>query len=65
MYKRQDVDGTLIDDIFEKINPDDPDSMRHFEKLLVDKGVISALREFGVKDGEDVRLGGEEFTFVD
>ena len=60
-----DVDGTLIDDIFEKINPDDPDSMRHFEKLLVDKGVISALREFGVKDGEDVRLGGEEFTFVD
>ncbi len=59
------VDGTLIDSIFERIDPEDPDSMRHFEKLLIDYGIIDALRKFGVKDGEEIRMDGEPFDFVD
>lgn len=59
------ANGSLIDDIFAKIDPNDPDSMRHFEKLLNDLGIIQALRDFGVKDGEEVRLNGEIFDFVD
>ena len=59
------VNGALIDSIFERIDPDDPDSMRHFAKLLEDFGIIRALREFGVKDGQEVRLNGETFDFVD
>jgi len=39
--------------------------MKHFEKLLIDFGIIKALRDFGVKDGEEVRLNGEYFDFVE
>ena len=59
------VNGNAVDEIFARIDPDDPDSMRHFEKLLADFGIIEALREFGVKDGDTVRMGIEEFDFVD
>lgn len=59
------VNGRVIDEIFARIDPNDPDSMRHFEKLLNDFGIIKALRNMGVKDGEEVRLNGETFDFVD
>lgn len=59
------VNGTLIQDVFGRINPNDPDSMRHFQKLMEDFGIIKALRDFGAEDGEPVRLNGEEFEFVD
>ncbi len=59
------VNGSLIDEIFSRIDPEDPSSMRHFEKLMNDFGIVPALREFGVKDGETVRMNGEEFDFVD
>lgn len=28
------LNGSLIENIFERIDPEDPDSMRHFAKLL-------------------------------
>ena len=59
------VNGSLIDSIFARIDPEDPDSMRHFAKLLEDLGIIKALREFGVQDGQEVRLNGETFDFVE
>jgi GTP-binding protein len=39
--------------------------MRHFHKLMEDMGVIRALKERGAKDGDTVRLGGEEFDFIE
>lgn len=59
------VNGTLIDEIFGRIIPSDPDSMRHFQKLLEDFGIIKALRDAGVKHGEEVRMNGLEFDFID
>ena len=59
------ANGSLIDEIFSRIDPSDPDSMRHFAKLLVDFGIIAALRDFGVQDGQEVRLNGETFEFVE
>ncbi|MBQ9941632.1 MAG: GTPase ObgE [Christensenellaceae bacterium] len=59
------VNGTVVDEIFARIDPSDPASMRHFAKLLEDFGIIKALREMGVKDGEEVRLNGETFDFVE
>lgn len=59
------VNGSLIENIFDRIDPEDPDSMRHFAKLLEDYGIIQALRDFGVKDGQEVRMNGETFDFVD
>lgn len=59
------VNGSSVDEIFRRIDPSDPDSMRHFEKLLVDMGIIQALRDAGAKDGDEIRLNGETFDFVD
>ena len=59
------INGSLIENIFERIDPEDPDSMRHFAKLLEDYGIVQALRDFGVKDGQEVRMNGETFDFID
>ncbi len=59
------INGTLIESIFDKINPDEPDSVRHFHKLLKDMGIIKMLRNAGARDGDTVRLNGEEFDFVE
>ena len=57
--------GSLIDDVFARIDPGDPESMRHFHKLMEDLGVIAALKKHGAKDGDTVRLGRDEFDFVE
>ncbi len=59
------VDGSVIKEIMLRTNPADPDSMRHFQKLLVDFGVIKALRKAGAKTGDTVSLEGLEFDFVE
>ena len=59
------ANGSLIGEIFARTNPDEVDSMRHFHKLLKDMGVIKALVQAGAKDGDTVRLNGEEFDFVE
>ena len=57
--------GDLIDEILFKINPDDYASMQHFQKLLIDFGIIKALRKAGCKSGDTVVLNDVEFDFVD
>ncbi|MEG2202952.1 MAG: GTPase ObgE [Christensenellaceae bacterium] len=59
------ANGSLIDDIFLKIHPDEVDSMRHFHKLLKDLGILKMFIKAGAKDGDVVRLNGEEFDFVE
>ena len=59
------VTGTMIDEICSRIDPNDSDSMRHFHKLMEDFGVIKELKKNGAKDGDTVRLGGDEFDFID
>ncbi len=59
------VTGGLIDLIFRKTDPNDPDSMRHFAKLLEDYGIITALKKMGVKNGQEVRLNGLTFDFIE
>jgi GTP-binding protein len=59
------VNGTLVESILDKINPDEPDSVRHFHKLLKDMGIIKMLRDAGAQDADTVRLNGEDFDFVD
>ncbi len=59
------VEGNVIQEILAKTDPDDPDSMRHFQKLLKDFGIIKALRKAGAQTGDTVSLEGLEFDFVD
>ena len=59
------VVGNAVDEILSRIDPNDSESMRHFQKLLVDLGIIKALRVNGAKAGDTVLMGIEEFDFVE
>ncbi|MBO4413580.1 MAG: GTPase ObgE [Clostridia bacterium] len=45
------------------VNFSDRDSMSYFQRMLRKNGVIDALEEFGVKDGDTVRMFDLEFDF--
>ena len=59
------VTGGLVKILSRKVNMDDYDSFRYFQRVLKDKGVIAALRKAGAHDGSTVIVGDIEFDFVD
>ena len=59
------VVGGLVAILSRKVNMDDYDSFRYFQRVLKDKGVIKALRNAGAVDGSTVIVGDIEFDFVD
>lgn len=66
--KREDVyyvTGTVVEDIFSRVYPDDPDSMRFFQRALISSGIIEELRKMGAQDGDAVNMDGVEFDFVE
>ncbi len=59
------VEGGLVVGLSRRVNMDDYDSFRYFQKVIKDKGVIDKLRDMGAKDGDTVIMGEIEFDFVD
>ena len=59
------VTGGLVEMLTRKVNLDDYDSFRYFQRVLRDRGVISELRKHGATDGCTVIVGDIEFEFVD
>lgn len=59
------VVGGLVDILARKVNMDDYDSFRYFQRVLNDKGVIKELRRRGASDGDTVIVGDLEFDFVE
>ena len=59
------VVGGLVQMLSRKVNLDDYDSFRYFQRVLRDKGVIAELRKLGATDGSTVIVGEIEFEFVD
>lgn len=58
------VVGALVDMLCRNVALNDPDSMAYFQKILREKGVISRLREMGIKEQDTVIVGDVEFDFV-
>ena len=58
------VVGALVDMLCRNVALNDPDSMAYFQKILREKGVISKLREMGIKENDTVIVGNVEFDFV-
>ncbi len=58
------VVGSLVDMLCRNVSLNDPDSMAYFQKILREKGVISKLRQLGIKDNDTVVVGDVEFDFV-
>ncbi len=53
-----------VDDIMNKVDPDDYESLQYFERVLRSSGIISALQKSGIKEGDTVSVCGVEFDFV-
>lgn len=59
------VDGPWIRGILRGINFEDRESLQYFQRALRQKGVISALEEKGIQEGDTVRVGEDtEFEYV-
>lgn len=58
------VYGGLIDMLARSVVISDADSLRFFQKVLLDKGIIDALRGHGAKDGDTIVVGDIEFEFI-
>ena len=51
--------------IMNSVNFDDTDSLQYFQRVLIETGVIDALREAGCQEGDTVDLYDLEFDFVE
>lgn len=53
-----------IDDVMNRVDPDDYESLQYFERTLRQTGIIDALEKAGVTEGDTVNVLGVEFDFV-
>jgi GTP-binding protein len=63
--KRYYADGYFLDVLVESTNFEDYESLKNFQKVLNDKGVIDKLRELGAKEEDTIVVCGVEFDFVE
>ena len=59
------VVGGLVNILSRKVDLDDYDSYRYFERVLKTRGVYKALRDAGAKDNDTVIIGEIEFEYLD
>ena len=57
------VYGELVDDILRRVALDDYRSNAYFQKRIKDEGIIDALKNKGVKNGDTVYIGDIELEF--
>ena len=68
VYKDDDafvVTGGYIEELSRRVVLSDHESFRWFQRALRDKGIIKALKEAGIKDGDTVRIMDIEFEYFD
>ena len=59
------VVGPLVDSLVRNVVLSDFESNRYFQKQLLEKGVIQALKDEGCEEGDTVRISDIEFDFVE
>lgn len=58
------IEGDWIENLFNSTNLEDYESVSYFQRALRKKGVIDALIEMGIKEGDTVRILDTEFDFT-
>ena len=53
-----------IMDIMNRVDPDDYESLQYFERVLRQSGIIKALEDAGINEGDTVNVLDVEFDFV-
>ena len=59
------LEGAWIEALVNRVNFNDRESMMYFERSLAKFGMIGKLRDAGCEEGDTVRIGDIEFSFVD
>ena len=59
------VEADWLLQILKTVNFDDTEGLQYFDRVLIDTGVIDALRQAGVQEGDTVSLYNLEFDFVE
>ena len=59
------VSGTMVDEITRRVVIEDYTSNAYFQRQLKEKGIIDALIDAGMKDGDTVRLAGLEWEYTE
>ncbi len=59
------VEGKWLFRILRTINFDDSESLQYFQRVLISSGVIDALKEAGIQEGDTVSMYDVEFDFVE
>jgi len=58
------VTGNMVKKLVGSVNFDDFESLRYFQRALRIRGIIDALEEMGIEEGETVNLEGFEFEYI-
>jgi GTP-binding protein len=58
------VDAKWLEPIMRTINMDDYSSLQYFQRVLRSSGIIDALEEKGIDEGDTVNILGFEFDFI-
>ena len=59
------VDGPFVVKLLSRINLDDSESFKYFQRQLREKGVIDALKAAGAGEGSLISMGDLEFDYVE
>lgn len=59
------VEGEWLLRLLRTINFDDSESLQYFQRVLISSGVIDALRDAGINEGDTVSMYDIEFDFVE
>lgn len=59
------IEGKWIANIMRSINFEDYESLQYFQRILADNGIIQALRNAGINDGDTVSIYDFDFDFVE
>ncbi len=59
------VEAPWLERIMRTVDFDDSESLQYFQRVLIETGVIDALREAGCDEGDTVDIYGLEFDFVE
>lgn len=58
-------DAPWLLDVMNTVDPNDYESLQYFERVLRSSGIIEALRQTGIREGDTVSVYDVEFDFVD
>ncbi|MBQ8001595.1 MAG: GTPase ObgE [Ruminococcus sp.] len=59
------VEGKWLYRVMQSVNFDDYESLNYFQNVLISSGVIDALREAGIEEGDTVSIYEVQFDFVE